>query len=255
MAGYADGPAVVLVSGWAHDMRLYDHMVPYLTPNHWVIRLNWRGHGPNRDCTEDFDVQEQVDDTIGLLHSLGIDQFYLVAHSHGGWPALELADKLGRDRVLALLMIDLIMSAPPPDFVAGLRAMQPASTWRATRKALFDVWLAGSSNQAVHDHLTYCMGSYGHQMWALSCRVIEKAYEDHGSPMNRMRKMAEPPPIRHVFSHPRDSTDYRRLHEDLSTECAWFSYADLKGETHFPSLEIPEKVCQELEDLIRKGVK
>ena len=249
-AGYAEGPPVVLVSGWAHDMRLYDEMVPFLVKNHRVIRVNWRGHAPNRDYTDEFGVKEQVSDTIGLLHALGVDKFYLVSHSHGGWPALEIVDMLGKDRVLRLLMIDQIMSPPPPEFAAGLQTMQAPETWLAARKSLFDHWLAGSSHQGVHDHLTYCMGSYGHQMWALSCRVIEDAYGTHRSPMDRMRKIINPPPMRHVFSHPLNAPEYRQLHENFSKENPWFSFTDLEGETHFPSVEIPQKVCDELEDLI-----
>ncbi|KAJ5623007.1 hypothetical protein N7490_011612 [Penicillium lividum] len=249
-AGYADGPSIVLVSGWAHDMRLYDEMVPYLVKNHRIIRVNWRGHAPNRDYTDDFGVDEQVSDTIGLLNALGVDKFYLISHSHGGWPALEITDKLGKDRVLRLLMIDQIMSPPPPEFAVGLKAIQAPETWLAARKSLFDHWLAGSNNKGVHDHLTYCMGSYGYQMWSLSCRVIEEAYRTHGSPMDRMRRMVNPPPIRHVFSHPLDSPEYRQMHKKFSEEMTSFSYKDLEGETHFPSVELPQKVCEEIESLI-----
>lgn len=252
-SGYADGPVVVLVSGWAHDLRLYDHMLPYLVRNHRVIRINWRGHAPDRNYTEDFGVNEQVKDTIGLLNELGINQFYLVSHSHGGWPALEIADKLGPDRVLRLLMVDQIMTPPPAEFAAGLGAMQDPKTWVAARKGLFENWLAGSKNQAVHDHLNYCMGSYGFHMWSLSCRVIEGAYKAHRSPMERMRKIGNPPPIRHVFSHPLEVLEYRQLHERFARENPWFSFTDLKGETHFPSVELPQRVCEELEDLIKTG--
>ncbi|KAJ5613390.1 hypothetical protein N7510_006584 [Penicillium lagena] len=252
-SGYADGPPVVLVSGWAHDLRLYDAMLPYLAENHRVIRINWRGHGPNRDYTDDFGVDEQVNDTIGILQALEVDRFYLVSHSHGGWPVLEIADQLGKDRVLRLLMIDQIMSSPPQEFEVGLEAMQAQKTWVAARKDLFVHWLAGSSNTGVHDHLTYCMGSYGHQMWALSCRVIAAAYKAHGSPMDRMRKMVNPPPIRHVFSHPLGMPEYRQMHDKFSKAHPWFSYTDLGGKTHFPSVELPQKVCDELEDLIETG--
>lgn len=252
-SGYADGPPVVLVSGWAHDMRLYDSMLPYLVANHRVIRANWRGHAPNRDYTDDFGIAEQVRDTIGLLHALDVDRFYLISHSHGGWPALEIADKLGSHRVLRLLMIDQIMTPPPSEFAAGLKAMQDPKTWLGARKGLFEHWLAGSSNPAVRDHLIYCMGSYGYQMWSLSCRVIADAYRNHRSPMDRMRRMANPPPIRHVFSHPRDVPEYREIHESFAKENLWFSYTDLKGETHFPSVELPQRVCEELEDLIKSG--
>lgn len=254
-SGYADGPVVVLVSGWAHDLRLYDNMLPYLVRSHRVIRVNWRGHAPNRDYTHDFGVEEQVSDTIGLLQALDVDQFYLVSHSHGGWPALEIADRLGNDRVLRLLMIDQIMTPPPKEFATGLEAMQKPGTWLAARKELFSNWLAGSSNNDVQDHLTYCMGSYGYQMWSLSCKVIVDAYRAHRSPMDRMQTIVNPPPIRHVFSHPLGAPEYRQLHENFSKEHPWFSYSDLKGETHFPSVEVPQRVCEELEDLIKTGRK
>jgi pimeloyl-ACP methyl ester carboxylesterase len=249
-SGYAAGPPIVLLTGWAHDMGLYDEMLPLLVRRHRVIRMCWRGHGPNRNDIPDFGVKEQVSDLIGLLSALSIDQFYLVSHSHGGWPALELADGLGKSRVLCLLMIDQIMTPPPPAFAAGLQAMQHKDSWVRARQELFEHWLAGSSNQAVQNHFYYNMGRFGHSMWSLSCRVIADAYKTHGSPMDRMSKIRDPQPIRHIFSHPRQSPEYRILHVDFASRHAFFSYADLEGETHFPDLEIPAKVVDQIEDLV-----
>jgi hypothetical protein len=150
-------------------------------------------------------------------------------------------------------MIDQIMTAPPAGFAAGLQAMQGKATWKAARQGLFDDWLAGSENKAVRDHFLYCFGSYGRKMWALSCRVIADAYSRYGSPTDRMKMLQSPPPIRHIFSHPLNKPEYRAFHEEFSQH-AWFSYTDLEGETHFPSLELPEKVAGEIDDLIQKTV-
>ncbi|KAF9895169.1 hypothetical protein FE257_000071 [Aspergillus nanangensis] len=248
--GSTDGPALVLLTGWAHDIALYDELLPHLASKYWVVRVCWRGHGPRRDPLPDFGVQEQVSDTIGLLESLDVDKFSIVSHSHGGWPALDIADQLGKDRVLSVLMIDQIMTPPPP-FAAGLQAMQRKDSWRAARKDLFANWGANSNNQAVQDHFVYNMASFGFAMWALSCRVIRDAYERHGSPMGRMEKMESPPLILHVFSHPLDDLDYRRMHEEFRARHSWFSYADLKGETHFPDIEIPGRVAEHIDDLVR----
>lgn len=249
-SGTADGPAVVLLTGWAHDLRLYDHMLPGLAPKHRVIRVNWRGHDPESGPVEDFGVPEQVKDTLGLLDALNVDKFCLVSHSHGGWPALEIVDRLGKNRVLCLLMIDQIMTPAPPDFVSGLQAMQNTETWRTARSGLFEHWLDGSDNQAVKDHFTHNMCGFDYAMWSLSCRVIAEAYATHGSPMDRMKKINSSPPIRHVFSHPRNSPEYRKLHDDFSQN-PWFTYADLKGETHFPDIELPDRVNAEVEDLLK----
>lgn len=252
-SGSSDKPAVVLLTGWAHEISLYDALLPYLAAKHRVIRVCWRGHGPSRDPIDDFGVEEQFTDTCALLEQLEVDKFYIISHSHGGWVALETADRLGTERVLGVLMLDQIMTAPPPGFATDLQAMQAKNTWRAARKSLFDSWLARSGNNAVEDHCMYSLSSFGHDMWALSCRVIAGAYEAHGSPMGRMKKIPNPPPIRHIFSHPLDSVEYRQLHENFAKENAWFSWTDLKGETHFPSVEIPEKVAEQMEDLIKQS--
>ncbi|KAL2209075.1 putative dioxygenase [Sarocladium strictum] len=250
-AGYASGPPVVLLTGWAHDLALYDEMLPLLVPKHRVIRMCWRGHGPKRDDVLDFGVEEQVQDAIGLFDALGVKDFYLVSHSHGGWPALELVDRLGPSRVHCLVMIDQIMTSPPEAFAEGLKAMQGPDTWVQARQDLFQHWLSGSSNKAVHNHLIYNMGAFNHPMWGLSCRVIEKAYKAHGSPMGRMEKLKNTVPIRHIFSHPLQAPDYRELHQNFQAKHSFFSYADLGGETHFPDLEIPDKCVEQIEDLIR----
>lgn len=249
--GTADRPALVLLTGWAHDLRLYDELLPCLSHKYWVVRVSWRGHGLSRDDIDDFGVNEQINDTLGLLDSLEVDKFYLVSHSHGGWPALGIVDQLGKDRVLCLLMIDQIMSPPPPEFAAGLQAMQAPETWKAARQGLYDSWAAGSNNEALQNHFIYSFGSFGRKMWALSCRVIAGAYQEHGTPMRRMESIKNPPPIRHIFSHPLNSPRYRELHEEFSKKHSWFSYTDLKGDTHFPSLEIPERVAAQIDDLVQ----
>ena len=250
-SGYTtDGPTIVLMTGWCHDNSLYAGVVPFLALKYRVIEVNWRAHGYSRDPVADFGVEEQLQDTLGLLEALEVDQFYIISHSHGGWVALEMADRLGK-RVLGVLMIDQIMWAPPPGFATDLQAMQTRETWRAARKSLFDDWSAGSQCPALEDHLVYSMSSFGFDLWALSCRVIYEAYKAHGSPMGKMKKIAHPPPIRHVFSHPLNNPAYRQLHEEFDRENPWFSWCDLKGETHFPSLELPGKVAEQLECVVK----
>lgn len=252
-SGFNDGPPLVLLTGWAHDINLYDQLLPFLASKHRVIRVCYRLHGPTRQPFHEFGVAELADDTLALLKTLDIDDFYLISHSHGGWTALEIVDRIGRGRVRALLMLDQIMTHPPPEFASSLRAIQSKDTWITARKELFENWLSHSTNKAVHDHHLYSLGSFGFDMWALSCKVIEEAYATWSSPMDRMERIKNPPPIRHIFSHPLDNSEYRRLHEDFSKKHKWFSYTDLKGESHFPSLEIPEQVAQEVEDLIKSA--
>ncbi|KAL2810908.1 Alpha/Beta hydrolase protein [Aspergillus granulosus] len=256
-SGYATGPPLVLLTGWAHDIQLYDLLLPHLAHKYNVIRINWRGHSPSRDPIPDFGVDEQVSDTIALLDALDVPTFHLVSHSHGGWAGLGLVDKLGPSRVLSLFMIDQIMTDPPAEFASGLAAMQDKNGWKSARQALFDNWLAGSNHPAVRDHFAYSFGKFGYDMWALSCRVIAGAYGAHGNPMQRMEKIAESGrivPIRHVFSHPADNVAYRVRHEEFQAGGGkeWFSWRDLGGPTHFPTLDCPETVAGEIDAFVRR---
>lgn len=248
--GYAPTtPAIVLLNGWAHDHRAWNRLLPYLRDDFRVIRVCWRGHGPDRTPRGDFGVAEQTADTIGLLDQLDVERFVPLSHAHGGWVGLEMADRLGPDRVPAVLLLDLIMTPPPPEFAAGVAALQDRATWKAARDGLLRSWLDGSTNQPVLDHVRYDAGGFGYDMWARSGREVQAAYERWGSPMERMAQLAGERPIRHVFSHP-DAPEYDELHAEYAAAHPWFSYARLGGETHFPGIELPAEVAGELRALL-----
>lgn len=247
--GHEPGPVFVTLSGWAHDLRAYDGMLPYLRAAQRTVRVCWRGHGPDRNLVGDFGIDEMAADTIGLLDALEVDSFVPIAHAHGGWAALEIADRLGAQRVPAVMILDLIMTPAPPEFVTALHGIQDPERWKEGRDGLVQSWLAGTTNQAVLDHVRYDSGGHGFDMWARAGRVIDEAYRTWGSPMRRMEALAEPCAIRHVFSHPKIG-EYDALHDDFAARHPWFSYRRLGGETHFPGIELPQQVAAEAIDLL-----
>ncbi|MGC5341906.1 alpha/beta fold hydrolase [Streptomyces sp. DT24] len=243
--GPATGPAVVLLSGWCQDHRLFDPLLPHLTDTHRVIRIDWRGHGTDRTPVADFGYPEQADDTIAVLDHLGVDTFLPVSTSHGGWANIELTDRLGARRVPRSIVIDWIMTPPPEDFADGLAAIQDPERWTEGRQGLFDTWLNGSSNPVVRHHLDKEMADFDFEMWARSCRVIAAGYERWGTPLLRMNALADKRPVRHLFSQPTDA-GYVRAQRDFGAEHPWFSYRQIGGETHFPTLDSPGSVAEQI---------
>ncbi|WP_103531166.1 alpha/beta fold hydrolase [Streptomyces sp. SM11] len=239
------GPAIVLLPGWCHDHRYYDRLVQHLAPRHRVIRVDWRGHGPDRTPVAEFGLTEQAADTIALLDHLDVTHCVPLAHAHGGWVALEMAELLGPQRVPQVMIADLIMTELPPDFALGLQAMTRPETWSLAREELGQAWLAGSDSAQVNHHILHEAGGFGFDMWSRSSRVIQSAYDTWGSPMARMEQLTHSRPVRHVFSHPK-AAEYDTLHREFSDRNPWFSYTRLPGETHFPALELPEQVAAEL---------
>lgn len=55
--------------------------------------------------------------------------------------------------------------------------------------------------------------------------------------------------VHHIFCRP-GRTAYDDLHDEFRARNPWFSYARLDGTTHFPQLELPLRVAEELRDLL-----
>lgn len=237
-------PTVVLLTGWCQDHRLFDPLVPLLANDHHVVRIDWRGHGEDRRPVADFGPNEQASDTLAVLHALGIERFLPMSTSHGGWANLELIDRAGSDRAPSAIVIDWLMTPASPEFLTGLAASRGAN-WVAAQRDLFNIWLAGSGNELVRNHLDNEMAAFDHEMWARSCDVIAAAYAAWGSPLQRMEKLQETHRVRHLFSQP-TAPEYLRAQDEFHEANPWFSYRALGGETHFPTLDSPQLVADEI---------
>ncbi|MDJ1133300.1 alpha/beta fold hydrolase [Streptomyces iconiensis] len=239
----AGAATLLLVSGWCQDHRLFDPVLPLLAARHRVVRADWRGHGTERAVAGDFGVAEMADDTVALLDALEIERVVPVSTSHGGWANLEVTDRLGAARVPRTMVVDWLMPRAEPGFVASLRRSQDPDTWREGRQELFDIWLAMADSPAVARHLDREMASFGFEMWARSCRVIENAYATWGSPLERMAALKEPRPVAHLFSQPAEES-YHQAQRAFAAEHPWFEPHRIAGETHFPTLENPGTVAE-----------
>ncbi|AKE01142.2 2-heptyl-3-hydroxy-4(1H)-quinolone (PQS) dioxygenase (plasmid) [Rhodococcus erythropolis] len=248
----AGKPALVLLTGWGHDLRYYRRLIPHLAPEFRVVALSWRGHDADRTLVGDYGVHEQTADTIALLDAIGVDVFVPVAHAHGGWVALQLADELGVQRVPRVLIADLIMTTIPSDFAAAVRDLQKPDRWKSARAGLAKSWLSGGVTLPLLKHLLIESRGFGFDTWARSGRVIEDAYNRWGSPMGRMEQLNEPRPIRHVFSHPKTSS-YDELHVAFRGRHPWFSHRRLAGRTHFPAHELPREIATEIRAFVNES--
>jgi 3-oxoadipate enol-lactonase len=94
------GPAVVLVHGWALDLREWTDQVAALSPRYRVIAIDRRGFGKSTGAA---DVSADPGDVRALLDTLGIHSAVLVGHSAGAMVAQRFAAALP-SRVEALVL-------------------------------------------------------------------------------------------------------------------------------------------------------
>src|ERR1700681_123444 len=87
------GEAVVLVCGLSQPAAAWQFsLVPALTEaGYRVGTFDNRGVAPSSAPPAPYTIDEMVDDTVGLLDHLGLDQVRIAGYSMGGWVAETLA--------------------------------------------------------------------------------------------------------------------------------------------------------------------
>ena len=99
--GPADGPPVVLIHGFCGSMRWYDLVVPALTGQFRVLRVDLLGHGATGGPAADAPLQARVVEAV--LAARDVTGATVVGHSFGADVAVELAER--SDRIDRLIIV------------------------------------------------------------------------------------------------------------------------------------------------------
>lgn len=97
------GAPVLLIHGGAVDGRFFDQIVPTLTENLRVIRIDLWGHGRSPDRDGPFTLDSFAADTAELIDRVAAGRAHVVGHSIGAVVALTLALRFP-DRVDRLVL-------------------------------------------------------------------------------------------------------------------------------------------------------
>lgn len=249
--GYDDvgeGDAILLLSGWCQDHRLFKDLQPELAKTHRVIRFDWRGHGDHREINGDFDINDQADDLYRFIDAMGLDRVHPVSTSHGGWANIEATERCGASLIPHTFVIDWIQTTPPDSFFQMIDDIQNQKNWEAGIDDFFNYWIGDTKIESVIHHVNNEMAGYSYDMWARSGREIAIAYRKYTNPMQRMLSLKDQK-VTHIFSQPFEE-EYHQAQKDFAAEHPFYSTVKLPGETHFPTLEQPVEVAK----VIRKAL-
>lgn len=99
------GPAVVLLHGFASSLETWDTVRPALEAEHRVISLDLKGFGWTDRPAGDYSPRAQAELVFALLDARGVKSAALVAHSWGASVALQMA-LLHPERVERIALYD-----------------------------------------------------------------------------------------------------------------------------------------------------
>jgi len=101
--GAADKPVLVLLNSIGCDLSLYDLVVPMLTPDFRVLRIDTRGHGASDAPAGDYSLDLLADDVLAVMDAAGAAKASICGTSLGAMIAMALAPK-APERVEALVL-------------------------------------------------------------------------------------------------------------------------------------------------------
>jgi len=107
-----DGPWVVLSHSLACNLHMWDEQVELLRDRFRVLAFDTRGHGKSDAPSGPYTLDDLVEDTRGLLTSLGIDRAHWVGLSMGGMIGMLYALKYP-DTFESLVLCDTSSRIPP----------------------------------------------------------------------------------------------------------------------------------------------
>ena len=89
--GRPQAPVVLLSNSLGSTIHMWDLVLPRLTERFRVVRYDLRGHGHSPVPPGPYDLDDLVDDAIGVLDRLDVERAHIVGLSLGGMVSLRLA--------------------------------------------------------------------------------------------------------------------------------------------------------------------
>jgi pimeloyl-ACP methyl ester carboxylesterase len=132
--GANPGAPIVLIHCFGCSLNWWDGMMPLLTRNHRVIRIDLLGHGGSAKPKSGYAIEDQARLGAGALDRLGVQGAVVVGHSLGASVAVSLAQQASElvDRVA-------IIDQAPDSSYGGLDFLSKVTTWPVIGQAMWRV--------------------------------------------------------------------------------------------------------------------
>lgn len=97
--GDKQNPPLIFLHGILVFTQSYSEFIERLAEKYFVIGIDMRGHGRSTIGTQPYSHKLLADDVILVADEIGLDKFYVVGHSAGGFALLSIA-KLYSNRLI-----------------------------------------------------------------------------------------------------------------------------------------------------------
>ncbi|MFX0575017.1 alpha/beta fold hydrolase [Nocardia nepalensis] len=122
-----DQPPLVLLHGALSGIDTdFGQLIPELSKTRRVIAIEQQAHGRTADIDRPLRYEQMAEDTVALLHSIGVRRADIFGYSMGGGVALRIAlthPDLVRKQIIAAASLDV--NGMKPGLMEGFAEIQP----------------------------------------------------------------------------------------------------------------------------------
>ncbi|MDR6625280.1 3-oxoadipate enol-lactonase [Caulobacter segnis] len=243
--GAADKPALVLLTSIGTDLSLYDPVVPLLTPDFRVIRLDTRGHGASDAPAVDYSLDLLADDVLAVMDAAGVDKASLCGTSLGGMIAMTLAAKAPQ-RVEALILACTSAAMDPSTWdqrLALIRAEGMGAIVEAVMGRFFSDAFRAQHPEVVETVRAGMLAQSVDGYAGCGAAIRDMAL------LERLQAIAAPTLV--VTGAKDLATPYAGHGERIVANVAGARHVEIGG-AHLPSLEAPTALAGAVRDFVRE---
>ncbi len=244
--GKDHGPLLMMAHAMGTSHRLWDWQVPALADRYRVLRYDWRGHGDTSAPPGPYTLAQFVDDAIGLMDALSLEQVHWVGISTGGMIGQGIAIHHPA-RLLSLTLCNTTSASSPwyrswvKERQAVVREQGMEPVWDMTKRLWFTdkfVDAANTDYHAVRDVFvrTQIAGYLGG-----TSAVADLAYQDD---LHRIRI-----PTQIIAAGDDSATPVEHSHA-IHQRISNASISVIEGQRHFSNVEVPD----EFNRILRHGL-
>jgi 3-oxoadipate enol-lactonase len=190
--GSPGAPVLLLSNSLGSTIHMWDLVLPRLAEHFQVVRYDLRGHGGSPVPPGPYELDDLVDDAIGVLDRLEVERAHIIGLSLGGMVSLRLAVR-HPERVNRLAVLCTTAQFPPASMWAERADTVRAKGTASIADAAVSRWITpatAAADPALIASLVAMVSSISDEGYAGCCEAIERMDQRADLPRITARTLA-----------------------------------------------------------------
>lgn len=248
LTGAPDGLPLILVNSVGTNLHIWDDVLRPLEQRFQVLSYDKRGHGLSDAPPGPYNLDDHVDDLLGLAAHVGMGRFSICGISIGGMIAMRLAAR-HKDKVARLVLCDTAAKIGSSEMWNDRIAQVRQGGMASIADTVLDRWVSpGFRERRPADSAGWqnMVARCPAEGYIANCELLRDA--DLAADVGRISA-----PTR-VIGGEFDIPTPPDLVRQLADAIPGAEFRLMPGVGHVPSIEQPERLCELISEHLREVV-